>query len=91
MAFRFRLKYHPEESKSQIEEQKAFVDKRLAIFISLLEAGHIEQTNLDYENAANVIRLMDTGKAFPRWNFFMYDSIVVQYALSCNQAGGWIR
>uniref|UniRef100_A0A915CNK4 Serrate RNA effector molecule homolog n=1 Tax=Ditylenchus dipsaci TaxID=166011 RepID=A0A915CNK4_9BILA len=56
----FRLKYHPEESRTFKEEQKAFLDKRLQIFNNILEGGLISRTNLDYENAANIIRLMDT-------------------------------
>lgn len=59
--FRFRLKYHPEDSKAFKEQQQSALKKRLEVFNFFIENGLIEKINLDYLNAANIIRLLDSG------------------------------
>lgn len=59
--FRFRFKYHPTDSIIFKEEHKECIQKRLNIFNSLVENGRINSTKLDYTNAENIIRLMDTS------------------------------
>lgn len=61
LCYRFRFKYHPEESKQWKEESQNFVKRRLEVFNSFLENGLIDKTDLNYLNAANIIRLMDAG------------------------------
>jgi hypothetical protein len=55
----FRLKYHPEESKERTEEQEALIKKRLEIFNEFFDKGLIAKLRLDYDGAADIIRLMD--------------------------------
>ncbi|KAI1724317.1 arsenite-resistance protein 2 domain-containing protein [Ditylenchus destructor] len=79
----FRLKYHPVDSETIKEEQKAFGQKRLDIFTSFLENGLIAQTNLDYSNAANIIRLMDSGSS--------KNPKLQMAAMLCKQHPGFLR
>lgn len=58
--FRFRFKYHPIDSNVFKEDHKGCIQKRLNIFNSLMENERINSKSLDYTNAENIIRLMDT-------------------------------
>uniref|UniRef100_F1KUY4 Serrate RNA effector molecule homolog n=1 Tax=Ascaris suum TaxID=6253 RepID=F1KUY4_ASCSU len=56
----FRLKYHPEEYAKRKEEQNANILRRLAIFEQLLADGKIAKLHMDFDCAADIIRIMDT-------------------------------
>lgn len=58
--YRFRLKYHPEESGRRKAEQKENVLRRLEIFQSLYDDGCIDKLHIDYDYAPEIIRIMDT-------------------------------
>ncbi|KHN86405.1 Serrate RNA effector molecule -like protein [Toxocara canis] len=55
----FRLKYHPEESGKRKEEQRENVLRRLAIFEEMLADGKIAKLRMDFDCAAEIIRIMD--------------------------------
>ncbi|KAK0403311.1 hypothetical protein QR680_016853 [Steinernema hermaphroditum] len=55
----FRFKYHPNEIKKRKDEQKELVKKRLEIFNEFKGKGLIEKIRLDFDNAREIIQLMD--------------------------------
>ncbi|KAH7727903.1 arsenite-resistance protein 2 containing protein [Aphelenchoides avenae] len=57
----FRLKYHPGESKDIKAEHAEFVRKRVEVFTELVEKGWLDRVHLDYDCAADIIRLMDAA------------------------------
>jgi hypothetical protein len=57
--FRFRLKYHPEDSLKRKEQHKTNVAKRFEIFQELQSKGWIDKARLDYNNGRHLIKLMD--------------------------------
>lgn len=57
---RFRLKYHPDDSSKRKAEQKENVLRRLEIFQCLYDEGRIDELHIDYDYAAEIIRIMDT-------------------------------
>lgn len=56
----FRQKYHPEESKEQKSIHQSALNRRLEVFNEFVAKGLIGNINLDYSNAAEIIRLMDS-------------------------------
>jgi len=58
---RFRQKYHPEEGKQRREEQRQNLQKRLQVFMELIDGGSFKGISMSYEYAEQLIRLMDTG------------------------------
>ncbi|KJH52847.1 Arsenite-resistance protein 2 [Dictyocaulus viviparus] len=58
--FRFRHKYHPDESAAVREAHLADVKKRLEIFNDLKSRGCFNDLTLDLQHAREIIRLMDT-------------------------------
>ena len=59
--FRFRQKYHPEDSKFQKEQHRGFVNRRLEVFREFLANELVKNINLDYNNAVAIIRFLDSG------------------------------
>lgn len=62
--YRFRLKYHPEDSGKRKAEQKENVLRRLEIFQNLYEEGSINKLQIDYDYAPEIIRIMDTCECY---------------------------
>ena len=58
--FRFRVKYHPDESGKRKEEQKKNLLRRLEIFEEMQAQGIIDKLHVDFDCAADIIRVMDT-------------------------------
>lgn len=56
----FRQKYHPEEGKQRREEQRQNLQKRLQVFMELIDGGSFKGISMSYEYAEQLIRLMDT-------------------------------
>ncbi|VDN07182.1 unnamed protein product [Thelazia callipaeda] len=56
----FRLKYHPEDSGKRKADQKENVLHRLEIFQSLYDGDLINNLQIDYDYAPELIRVMDT-------------------------------
>uniref|UniRef100_A0A1I7ZBG3 Serrate RNA effector molecule homolog n=1 Tax=Steinernema glaseri TaxID=37863 RepID=A0A1I7ZBG3_9BILA len=55
----FRFKYHPSEIKKRKDEQKELIQKRLEIFNEFESRGLIDKIRLDFDNAREIIQLMD--------------------------------
>lgn len=62
--FRFRLKYHPDESAKRKAEQKENVHRRLEIFQELQEKGRFNNLHIEFESAVDIIHIMDTCERF---------------------------
>ncbi|VDD92280.1 unnamed protein product [Enterobius vermicularis] len=56
----FRLKYHPDDSGKRKEEQKKNLLRRLEIFEEMQNKGVIDKIHVDFDCAADIIRVMDT-------------------------------
>uniref|UniRef100_A0A158R582 Serrate RNA effector molecule homolog n=1 Tax=Syphacia muris TaxID=451379 RepID=A0A158R582_9BILA len=56
----FRLKYHPDDSSSRKEEQHKNLLRRLEIFEEMQNKGIIDKIRIDFDCAADIIRVMDT-------------------------------
>ncbi len=60
---RFRLKYQPDDSQKQNEENLSRLKRRWEVFQELAEDGWLDRSGLDHTNGRNQIRFMDARKA----------------------------
>jgi hypothetical protein len=59
LSFRFRLKYHPEDSVKRKEEQMAALKKRVEVFLELMNSGKLTVT-VDCIKTGDLLKLLDT-------------------------------
>ncbi len=71
--FRFRLKYHPDDSVKQKELHKANVAKRFEVFQELQSKGWIDKARLDYNNGRHLIKLMDARMSISLFEIYLSD------------------
>ena len=58
--FRFKLKYHPEESSKRKDEMRRNLEKRIEVFQSFWEKREFGGLALDGDNTEKLTRLLDS-------------------------------
>ena len=58
--FRFKLKYHPEDSVKRREELKAALKRRTEVFQKFLDEGKLDHVNVDSDQSDALVKLLDS-------------------------------
>ena len=58
--FRFKLKYHPEDSSKRKEEQKASLHNRVEVFNKFLKQGKFDNVTVDNDQSDSIVKLLDS-------------------------------
>lgn len=61
MLYRFKFKYHPEDSTKRQTEQHEGLTKRLEVFQEMISSELMEKVALDVDQSENIVRLLDSG------------------------------
>lgn len=62
--FRFKLKYHPEDSIKRKEECKAALEKRIDVFMKFIDEGKMNGIAIDGDQSDALIKLLDSVVIF---------------------------
>ena len=58
--FRFKLKYHPEDSAKRREEQRSALKRRIEVYQKFLNEGKIDAVTVDQDQSDSMVRLLDS-------------------------------
>ena len=58
--YRFKLKYHPEDSTKRKEECKAALEKRIDVFIKFMDEDKLNTISIDGDQSDTLVKLLDS-------------------------------
>ena len=61
-AFRFKEKYHPDDSEKQFTDEQACIKWRADVFGQMIELKVFEEVALDLANENEIVKVLDSGK-----------------------------
>ena len=58
--YRFKLKYHPEDSQKRKDECKAALQKRIEVFMKFFDEKKFQETSIDGDQSDALVKLLDS-------------------------------
>ena len=58
--FRFKLKYHPEDSQKRKDECKSALQKRVEVFMKMFDEGKFTENSIDGDQSDALVKLLDS-------------------------------